>query len=300
MAGIILVTGAAGKTGRAIITALLARNRSVRALVYREEQAQPLKSVGVDQVKVGDMRSDATIRDAVRGVEAIYHICPNVDPDELSIGRTIISNARASGIRHFVFHSVLHPQVELMPHHWLKLRVEEALLESNLPFTVLQPAAYMQNVLSQLEEMVERGIYSVPYSPEAPMSLVDLDDVAQAAATVLCEPGHVGSIYELAGPEVLTPREIAAAIGNRLGRDVRAEQTSIENWRRQAEGSGLGRYRIETLAKMFHYYDRYGLWANSRILRNLIGRSPTTFHEFIERTLRERQSQNKILRSKEL
>jgi NAD(P)H dehydrogenase (quinone) len=298
LAGIILVTGAAGKTGRAIITALLARNRSVRALVYREEQAQPLKSVGVDQVKVGDMRSDATIKDAVRGVEAIYHICPNVDPDELSIRRTIISNARASGVRHFVFHSVLHPQAELMPHHWLKLRVEEALLQSNLPFTVLQPAAYMQNVLSQLEEIVERGVYFVPYSLEAPMSLVDLDDVAQAAATVLCDPGHVGGIYELAGPEVLTPREMAADIGNRLGRDVRAEEISIENWRRQAEASKLGGYRVETLAKMFDYYDRYGLWANSRVLRNLIGRSPKTFQEFVERTLRERQYQNKILRSK--
>jgi nucleoside-diphosphate-sugar epimerase len=137
-----------------------------------------------------------------------------------------------------------------------------------------------------LEEMVERGIYSVPYSPEAPMSLVDLDDVAQAAATVLCEPGHVGSIYELAGPEVLTPREIAAAIGTRLGRDVRAEQISIQSWRQKAEASGLGRYRVETLAKMFDYYDHYGLWANSRVLRHLIGRSPTPFQVFVERTIR--------------
>jgi uncharacterized protein YbjT (DUF2867 family) len=298
LAGIILVTGAAGKTGRAVITALLARNRSVRALVHREEQAQPLKSFGVDQVKVGDMRSGATIKDAVQGAEAIYHICPNVDPDELLIGRAIISNARANDVKHFVFHSVLHPQVELMPHHWLKLRVEEALLESKLPFTVLQPAAYMQNVLTQLGEIVERGVYSVPYSLEAPMSLVDLDDVAQAAATVLCDPSHVGSIYELAGPEVLTPREMAAAIGKRLGRGVHAEQISIENWRRKTEASKLGRYKIETLARMFDYYDRYGLWGNSRVLRNLIGRSPTTFQEFVDRTLSERQYQNKTLRSK--
>jgi len=256
--------------------------------------------MGVDQVRVGDMRSDATIKDAVSGVEAIYHICPNVDPDELSIGRTILSNARASGVRHFVFHSVLHPQVELMPHHWLKLRVEEALLESKLPFTALQPAAYMQNVLPQFEEIVEHGVYSVPYSLEAPMSLVDLDDVAQAATTVLCEPGHVGGIYELAGPEVLTPREMAAAIGNRLGIDVHAEQISIESWKRQGQTSGLGRYQVETLAKMFAYYDRYGLWANSNVLRNLIGRSPTTFQEFLERTLREREHQDRSLPSKEL
>jgi len=144
----------------------------------------------------------------------------------------------------------------------------------------------MQNVLSQLGEIVERGVYSVPYSLEAPMSLVDLDDVAQAAATVLCEPGHVGSIYELAGPQVLTPREIAAAIGNRLGRNVRAEQTSIENWKRKAEGSGLGRYKVETLSKMFEYYDHYGLWGNSRVLSSLIGSPPVTFQEFVERTVR--------------
>lgn len=286
MADIILVTGAAGKTGRAIIAALLARNRSVRALVHREKQVQPLKSMGVDQVKVGDMRSDTAIKDAVRGVEAIYHICPNVDPDELSIGRTIISNARLNGVRQFVFHSVLHPQAELMPHHWLKLRVEEALLESKLRFTVLQPAAYMQNVLSQLGEIVEREVYSVPYSLEAPMSLVDLGDVAQAAATVLCDPGHLGSIYELAGPEILTPREMAATIGNRLGRDVRAEQISIESWKRQAEVSGLSRYQVETLSKMFDYYDHYGLCGNSRVLHNLVGSRPVTFQEFVERSVK--------------
>jgi NAD(P)H dehydrogenase (quinone) len=85
----------------------------------------------------------------------------------------------------------------------------------------------MQNALSQMGDVVERGVYSVPYSLEAPMSLVDLGDVAQAAATVLCDPGHLGGIYELTGPEVLTPREMAAAIGNRLKRDVRAKQISI-------------------------------------------------------------------------
>ena len=254
---------------------------------------QPLKSLGVEQVVAGDLRSESTLRDAVGGVESIYHICPNVDPEELSIGRMIVSCARASGIKHFVFHSVLHPQVELMPHHWLKLRVEEALFESKLPFTILQPAAYMQNVLSEWREIVDRGVYHVPYSIEAPMSLVDLDNVAEAAATVLCDAGHVGSTYELAGPEVLTPRNVAATIGNRLGRDVRAEQMPIEDWKRRAESSGLGRYQIETLVKMFDYYDRYGLWGNPRALRSLIGRAPATFQEFVDRTLQERHYKNR-------
>lgn len=285
MADIILVTGAGGKTGQAVIKALLKRNQSVRALVHREKQVQTLKALGI-QVILGDMRSDATLRDAVRGVNAIYHICPNVDPNELSIGRAIISAARSSGIRHFVFHSVLHPQVESMPHHWLKLRVEEVLFESKLPFTILQSAAYMQNVLPEWGNMMEQGVYSVPYSIEAPMSLVDLEDVADAAATVLCEHGHVGGIYELSGPEILTPREIATIIGNHLARDMRAEQMPIETWKHRAEASGLGSYQVETLVKMFDYYDHYGLWGNPQVLHGLLGRSPTRFEEFVEHTIR--------------
>lgn len=288
MSDIILVTGAAGKTGQAVIKALLERNQSVRALVHREKHVQTLKALGI-QVNFGDMRSDATLRDAVREVEAIYHICPNVDPNELSIGRAIISAARSSGTKHFVFHSVLHPQAESMPHHWLKLRVEEALFESKLQFTILQPAAYMQNILSEWGNMLERGVYSVPYSIEAPMSLVDLDDVADAAATVLCEQGHRGATYELSGPEVQTPCEMAAIIGNHLRRDVRAEQVPKEEWKHRAEASGLGSYQVETLLKMFDYYDRYGLWGNPQVLRGLLRRSPTRFEEFVERTVRERR-----------
>lgn len=175
-----------------------------------------------------------------------------------------------------------------MPHHWYKLRVEEALFESRLQYTILEPATYMQNVLAEWQAIVEHGVYAVPYSVKAPMNLVDLEDVARAAATVLSEPGHVGSVYELAGPEVLLPSQIAEILGNQLGKDVRAEKMSIEAWMRHTETSGLGRYQIETLAKMFDYYDRYGLWGNSRVLEQLIGRPPTNFREFVGRTIRER------------
>ena len=64
---------------------------------------------------------------------SVYHVCPNVSPDEIAIGRVSIAAARSAGVEHFVYHSVLHPQTEAMPHHWLKLRVEEALITSGLP-----------------------------------------------------------------------------------------------------------------------------------------------------------------------
>jgi NAD(P)H dehydrogenase (quinone) len=142
----ILVTGAAGKTGRAVIEALLDRGTAVRAWVRRPAQVAILQRLGVTDIVMGGMGDTAVYQQAATGVRAIYHICPNMHPDEVALGRAAIAAAQAAGVAHFVYHSVLHPQTEKMPHHWHKLRVEEVLLESGLPFTILQPAAYMQNI----------------------------------------------------------------------------------------------------------------------------------------------------------
>ncbi len=285
----ILVTGAAGKTGRAVIRALTAKGEAVRALVHRPEQIRSVEALGAQQVVVGDMRLRATMDQAAQGVRAVYHICPNVSPDEVAIGQVAMVTARSAGVEHFVYHSVLHPQVEAMPHHWQKLRVEEQLFESGLSYTILQPAAYMQNVLAHWDQIMEQGVYPVPYAVETRLGMVDLEDVAEAAAVVLTEPGHAGAVYELAGAEVLSQAEVATILGQQLGRPVRAEAVPLETWERRARESGLGDYQVETLVKMFRYYERYGFWGNPRVLSWLLGRSPTTFAAFIERA---RCSQN--------
>jgi NAD(P)H dehydrogenase (quinone) len=283
----ILVTGAAGKTGRAIVRALVAREQIVRALVHRNEQAQLVESLGAQEAVVGDMRDQGTFKRAASGVRAVYHICPNVNPDEIQIGKAAIAAARDARVEQFVFHSVLHPQTTAMSHHWNKLRVEEALFESGVPYTILQPASYMQNVLAGWQAIVERGAYPVPYSVGSRLSMVDLQDVAQAAAVVLTERDHLGATYELAGPEVLTQTQVAEILSRQLNRPVRAEQVTIEAWTRQAQASGIGAYQIETLVNMFRYYDLYGLCGNPRVLGNLIGHVPTKFEAFVERIVRE-------------
>jgi uncharacterized protein YbjT (DUF2867 family) len=283
----ILVTGAAGKTGQAIIRALSAKGRSVRALVYRPEQVPSVEALGAQDVAVGNMRVPAAMEQAAQGVRAVYHICPNMSPDEVTIGRVAIAATRAAGVEHFVYHSVLHPQTEKMPHHWLKLRVEEMLFESGLAYTILQPAAYMQNVLAHWNQIVERGVYPVPYAVETRLGMVDLEDVAAAAAKVLTESAHAGAIYELAGPEVLSQTEIAGVLSREFGRLVRAQTVSLEAWERGARAAGLSDYQIGTLLKMFRYYEGHGFWGNPRVLGWLLGHSPTTFAAFVKRTARQ-------------
>lgn len=280
----ILVTGAAGKTGRAAIRALSARGQAVRALVHRPEQARIAVASGAQEAVAGDLRDQAAVDQAARGVRAVYHICPNMRPDEGAIAQIAMNAARAAGVEHFVFHSVLHPQTEAMPHHWHKLRVEEQLFESGLPFTILQPAAYMQNLLAYWDRIVQDGVYAVPYAVETRLGMVDLEDVATAAAIVLTEPGHTGAIYELAGAEALSQTEIAAILEQHLGRPVRAEAIPLDAWERGARASGLGEYQVQSLLAMFRYYERHGFWGNPHVLGWLLGRRPATLAAFVERT----------------
>jgi NAD(P)H dehydrogenase (quinone) len=281
----ILITGAAGKTGRAVIRALVSRGQAVRALAHRPEQVQPVQSLGVQEVVTADLGDPVAVGQATRGIRAIYHICPNIHPDEAAIGQAVIAAARSAGMEHFVYHSVLHPQVEAMPHHWRKMRVEEHLFESGLAYTILQPAAYMQNVLAQWTTITQEGIYPVPYRVDTRLGMVDLDDVAEAAARVLTEAGHAGATYELAGAEALSQVEVASVLADCLGRPVRAETVPIETWEQRARVSGLGSYQIETLVKMFRYYEQHDFWGNPRVLGWLLGRPPTTFAGFCRKAL---------------
>jgi uncharacterized protein YbjT (DUF2867 family) len=162
------------------------------------------------------------------------------------------------------------------------------LFESGLRYTILQPTAYMQNVLAYWSQILEHGVYPVPYAVETRLSMVDLEDVAKAAAIVLTEPGHTGATYELVGEEAMTQVEATEVLSRQLGRPVRAEVVPLDVWEQRARAAGLGDYRTETLIKMFRYYERYGFWGNPRVLGWLLRRPPTTFAAFVERTARER------------
>jgi NAD(P)H dehydrogenase (quinone) len=285
----ILVTGAGGKTGRALIKAL-PKSASVCAFVHREEQASMLKGMGVEKIIVGELRDETVLRKALQGVRSVYHICPNMNPDEMEIGRSVIDAARAAGVEQFAYHSVLHPHTADMPHHWGKLHVEEMLFESGLAFTILQPAPYMQNLLVGWKTIVGEGVLRVPYSVNAQFSFVDLEDVAQAAAAVLTQPNHMNATYELAGPSALSHAEAARILARLWDRPVRPEQEELEDWEQRSRAAGMAEYRMENLAKMFKYYDRWGLTGNPNVLHWLLGREPTTLEMFLERMVQEQES----------
>ncbi len=278
----ILVTGAAGKTGLAVITALARTGRGVRALVYRYEQRQAALTAGATEVIVCDMRDPYELLLATDRMSAVYHIAPNVSPDEIRIGEAVISAAKLTGLERFVYHSVLHPQIEAMPHHWQKLRVEEQLLQSGIASTILQPAAYMQNILAGWKTIVASGHFIVPYPVTTRLSLVDLRDVAKVAATVLTEDGHEGATYELVGTLPLSQNDVAEALSHVLGKPVVAVQIGLGAWEEQARGAGIAGFALDALLRMFRCYADYGFSGNPRLLRFLLGREPNSMGDFLQ------------------
>jgi uncharacterized protein YbjT (DUF2867 family) len=279
----ILVTGAAGKTGKAVVKALAARGAGVRALVRRSEHAAALTALGAAEVCLGSFDDDAALARAAAGARAIYHICPNVSPHEVAYARAVAAAARAQGVGRFVYHSVLHPQIEAMPHHWAKLRTEEMLFAYGFALTILQPTAYMQNILAAWPGIAAGGVFRVPYPVGSRLSLVDLDDVAAAAALVLTTDGHAGATYELVGTAPLSQTEVAAALGAALGREVRAEAETVEAWDARMLAAGMGEHERTTLAAMFRYYADHGLIGNPNTLRWLLDRAPADLAGFFSR-----------------
>jgi NAD(P)H dehydrogenase (quinone) len=250
-------------------------------MVKNQAQKRKLASLSPTEVVIGSFTNQADLNRACKDIKAIYHICPNVHPREIQIGIKILAAAKINNVHHFVYHSVMHPHVQAMPHHWKKMRVEELIFASNIPYTILQPTAYMQNILAYKESILKTNIYSVPYNTEANISLVDLNNIAEVVEIVVTSDKHYNAIYELANHENLSPKIIGELISIQLKKNISVTKLDINGWERNAIKGGMGKYQRTTLIKMFRYYNSYGLSANGTTLENLLGKPPTTFQEFL-------------------
>ncbi|MFV3012719.1 SDR family oxidoreductase [Clostridium botulinum] len=284
----ILITGANGQTGRAIIKALLSKGERIRAFVHTTEQIQEIKSLGEMEVVAGDMMNQRDVEEAFIGVSAVYHICSATNPNEVEIGQMAINAARKAKVEHFVYHSVLHSVLQDMLHHQKKLKVEELLVNSAIPYTIIQPAVFMQNILESWNSLSKKGIFQQKFftTQETRMCMVDLEDLAEAVSIILTSPGHTGATYELCGPEDLSLSDMIATMEQHIGLKIRVETPQDEMFAAQLKKLGVGDYQVNTLLKMFQHYNEHGFIGNPNVLTWILGRRPNDFSSFILRTVR--------------
>lgn len=259
------------RPGAPRVAVLAGRGKTGRAVARQLDVA----GVGVRVLGRDDL---ARLEEALAGCTAVYLMAPNLHPDEPGYAAGVLAAARAAGVSRVVHHSVAAPYAPDLPHHLGKARAEDLVRRSGLAWTILQPCAYVQNLLPGLRG--EPPALRVPYDPDASFGLVDLEDVAAAAAAVLLDAAHDGATYELGGPTPVSARDVAAAAGRVLGRPVPVEPVPSA-----AAVAGLEPREAAWLTAMFDYYDRHGLPTGSLPLRALLGRPPADLATVLGREL---------------
>jgi len=157
-------------------------------LCSKPDARRNMKAMGARDVVIGEMDDPrAPLASHARPLRRSI-TSAECQPARIAFGKTMIDAAASAGVQRFVYHSVLHPQIEAMPHHWNKMRVEEMLFSSRLDVTSCSRRPTCRTA-GRVGPHGGDGIYRVPYTVEDAAELVDLNDVAQAAATVLTDDG---------------------------------------------------------------------------------------------------------------
>jgi uncharacterized protein YbjT (DUF2867 family) len=280
----VLVTAANGNQGKLLIPKLLAAGQAIRACVQSEQSARALRALGVTEVIVGDISAPATLSRAVKGVEKIYHVGPTAHPHERKMGFDLVDAARAEGIKHFVFSSVLHAITTDLVQHEIKRDIEEHLLSSGLEFTILQPANYMLPL--KMRPVFSEGVFRLSWSLDRRQSLVDLGDVTDVVVEVLSNMDrHASATYELVGNGRYTAHELGAVISRVLKKDIRVEEIDADTYLKAFFGDrdpSQLEHQARVLRAITARYSRHDFLGNSNVLTWLLGRPPTTFEQFVQ------------------
>ena len=275
--GDIAVIGAAGETGQVVIAALRRRSATIRALMRRDGQ-QALFGDGVSH-RVIELADPASLAAGLRGVAVAYYIPPVFNTEEERFGDNVIAAAEEAGIERLVYHSVLHAPTPDMPHHARKARVELALRHSNVAWTIVQPAMYVNTPLTFLDR--QKGRLAPGFDVDRPFNPIALDDLAEAVATILTEDRHAYATYELAGTQRLTFRDMAAHLSAVHGTTISAVEMDPDLVVDQAVSRGFSGAAAEEIRSMMAYYHRYGLVGNGNVLEMILGRPSLSFGEAV-------------------
>jgi uncharacterized protein YbjT (DUF2867 family) len=275
----VLVVGATGRFAGLVVPELIRRNASVRALIRDPANAEKARRLGASEVVTGNLRSPQSLEIAVEGVAGVFHIGPAFAPDEAAMGVALVEAAARAGVRKFVFSSVIQPTNTRLKNHASKVPVEDALYSTNMEYTILHPANFMQNIAAAWPSVVRDGIFSEPFPKTAKLARVDYRDVAEVAAIALTEARLSYATLELCAG-MHSREEIVSMMGEELGRPISAGEQTFDEWAANARLPYDDR-QLQLLAKVHEHYAKYGLGGNSLTLRCALGREPRSLRSFI-------------------
>jgi uncharacterized protein YbjT (DUF2867 family) len=281
----ILVTGAAGQNGAAVIREFARHRIPVRALVRDRRRTPAIDGLPAVEVVEGDMARASTLTAALDGVERALMIS-SADARLAETQCAFIDACRAAGVRHVVKFSGAESSIGYDPRKFRFTRmhedVERYLEGSGLAWTHLRPSQFMQVYLREAPTIAAKGAMFLPFR-DIRLSPIDIEDIAKIAFAVLRDGGHAGKSYDMTGPEALTMTEIAERIAAAIGKSVRYVAVTPEERRRSLLAAGVAPDFVDALDEQTAERLRH---PDARVYlgtHEAFGVKPTTFAVFARR-----------------
>ncbi len=229
----VLVTGATGRVGRLVVNELLAAGVPVRALTRRPSAAELPAAV---EVFAGDLAAPESLDPALQSVGAVFLLWTAPPATTGAVVERL-----AAHTRRVVFlsspHQTPHPFFQQPnPMAALHAGIERSIATAGLESTVIRPGMFASNVTFWWADAIRNGgVVRWPYGA-AETAPIDERDIAAVAARALYQDGHAGGDYVLTGPESLSQAEQVSIIAETIGRPIRFEELSPDEFRRETEG----------------------------------------------------------------
>lgn len=225
----IVVTGASGNVGSHLAETLAAQGEQVRAVA--RGLTHPLRDKENVTAVTGDLEDPQSLAGALEGADALFLLLPGagagVDVPRLlelaaagGVTRTVLLSSQAAGTR------------RTSSSHAPMAAIEGQLKSSGMAWTILRPGGFHSNVMAWAQTIREHRTVYAPFG-DIGLPSIDPADIAEVAAVALSEVGHDEKVYVLTGPEVTTPRQRAAAIGDAVGSPLTFVDLSREQARDQ-------------------------------------------------------------------
>jgi uncharacterized protein YbjT (DUF2867 family) len=274
----VLVCGATGTTGSAVLSQLRAAGVGVRAMTRSQESADRLRGSGLEAV-VADLGESATLPAALDGVDAVYlayPASPDLPEHEGSLARAAVD----AGVGHLVKLSVIDAAPDSsVTFQRLHFDAEQRIRESGVSWTMVRSNGFMQNTLAWAPQLSGGTVYGPVM--DARWSIIDARDMAGVATAVLRDPGsHGGQIYSVTGPEASSPREQIAILSELLGREIAAQEVSIDQAKAAMQAAGIPARLAEWLGELLALYAEGRAQQVSPHVESITGHRPKDYRQF--------------------
>lgn len=271
----ILVTGANGNLGGAVVRALNRGNITVIAAGTHPENMQTPQGMEVRRI---DYVQPETVAAALKNVDGLFLVAPPLDPEAPAKLNPVIDQAKSAGVRHIVFNSALGvDQNDAAP-----LRVvEKHLMASGLGCTILRPNFFMENFSSGfLAPMIAQGGIFLA-AGDTGTSFISVADIAAVAAAAF-EEEHFGAEYNLTGPAALNHDQVAGMISEVSGRQVRYHALTEEAMLQGARDQGMPEGAVQYMGILYSAVRNGWLAAVTEDVKKVTGRPPVAFGDFVQ------------------